>query len=212
MKITPDKETVWLNKNQLAALFDRDVKTVGKHINNVLKEELDNSTVAKFATVQNEGGKEVKRSIEYYNLDMIISVGYRVKSTRGTEFRRWANKILKDYIVQGYATNERRLAALNRVVKIQSNIITGTLELDSEKVLEVVKKYTLGLEMLDSYDHQTISKPKLTTHEIYKLTYDAYYSLDKFLKLSIFNAFSTSSKEAKALLILPLEYCIFNSF
>ena len=212
MKITPDKETVWLNRNQLAALFDRDVKTVGKHINNVLKEELDNSTVAKFATVQNEGGKEVKRSIEYYNLDMIISVGYRVKSTRETEFRRWANKILKDYIVQGYATNERRLAALNRVVKIQSNIITGTLELDSEKVLEVVKKYTLGLEMLDSYDHQTISKPKLTTHEIYKLTYDAYYSLDKFLKLSIFNAFSTSSKEAKALLILPLEYCIFNSF
>lgn len=212
MKITPDKETVWLNRNQLAALFDRDVKTVGKHINNVLKEELDNSTVAKFATVQNEGGKEVKRSIEYYNLDMIISVGYRVKSTRGTEFIRWANKILKDYIVQGYATNERRLAALNRVVKIQSNIITGTLELDSEKVLEVVKKYTLGLEMLDSYDHQTISKPKLTTHEIYKLTYDAYYSLDKFLKLSIFNAFSTSSKEAKALLILPLEYCIFNSF
>lgn len=97
-------------------------------------------------------------------------------------------------------------------MEIQSNIIAGTLELDSEKVLEIVKKYTLGLEMLDSYDHQTISKPKLTTHEIYKLTYDAYYSLDKFLKLSIFNAFSTSSKEAKALLILPLEYCIFNSF
>ena len=98
VKITPDKETVWLNRNQLAALFDRDVKTVGKHINNVLKEELDNSTVAKFATVQNEGGKEVKRSIEYYNIDMIISVGYRVKSTRGTEFRRWANKILKNIL------------------------------------------------------------------------------------------------------------------
>ncbi len=172
VEITPDKETVWLNRNQLATLFDRDVKTIGKHINNALKEELDNSTVAKFATVQNEGGKEVKRSIEYYNLDMIISVGYRVKSIRGTEFRRWANKILKDYIVQGYATNERRLAALNRVVEIQSNIIAGTLDLDSEKVLEVIKKYTLGLEMLDNYDHQTISKPKLTTHEIYKLTYE----------------------------------------
>ena len=120
VEVTPDKETVWLNRNQLAALFERDIKTIGKHINNALKEELDSSTVAKFATVQKEGAREVTRSVEYYNLDMIISVGYRVKSARGVEFRRWANKILKDYIVQGYAVNERRLAALNRVVKIQS--------------------------------------------------------------------------------------------
>ena len=89
---------------------------------------------------------------------MIISVGYRVKSARGVEFRRWANKILKDYIVQGYAVNKRRLAALNRVVEIQSNIIAGVLDLDAEKVLEVVKRYSLALEMLDDYDHQTITK------------------------------------------------------
>ena len=172
VEVTPDKETVWLNRNQLAALFERDIKTIGKHINNALKEELDSSTVAKFATVQKEGAREVKRSVEYYNLDMIISVGYRVKSARGVEFRRWANKILKDYIVHGYAVNERRLAALNRVVEIQSNIIAGVLNLDAEKVLEVVKRYSLALEMLDDYDYQTITKPKISSDEVYKLTYE----------------------------------------
>ena len=169
VEVTPDKETVWLNRNQLAVLFDRDVKTIGKHINNALKEELDSSVVAKFATTASDG-KTYK--VEYYNLDMIISVGYRVKSARGVEFRRWANKILKDYIVQGYAINERRLAALNRVVEIQSNIIAGVLNLDAEKVLEVVKRYSLALEMLDDYDHQTITKPKISSDEVYKLTYE----------------------------------------
>ncbi|MDO5100682.1 MAG: RhuM family protein [Eubacteriales bacterium] len=169
VEVTPDKETVWLNRNQLAALFNRDVKTIGKHINNALKEELDSSVVAKFATTASDG-KTYK--VDYYNLDMIISVGYRVKSARGVEFRRWANKILKDYIVQGYAINERRLAALNRVVEIQSNIIAGVLDLDAEKVLEVVKRYSLALEMLDDYDHQTITKPKISSDEVYKLTYE----------------------------------------
>ena len=169
VEVTPDKETVWLNRNQLAVLFDRDVKTIGKHINNALKEELDSSVVAKFATTASDG-KTYK--VDYYNLDMIISVGYRVKSARGVEFRRWANKILKDYIVQGYAVNERRLAALNRVVEIQSNIIAGVLDLDAENVLEVVKRYSLALEMLDDYDHQTITKPKISSDEVYKLTYE----------------------------------------
>ncbi|EJU21463.1 Fic/DOC domain protein [Peptoanaerobacter stomatis] len=169
VEVTPDKETVWLNRNQLATLFDRDVKTIGKHINNALKEELDFSVVAKFATTASDG-KTYK--VDYYNLDMIISVGYRVKSARGVEFRRWANKILKDYIVQGYIVNERRLAALNRVVEIQSNIIAGVLDLDAEKVLDVVKRYSLALEMLDDYDHQTITKPKISSDEVYKLTYE----------------------------------------
>ena len=90
LSVPVDKGNVWLNRQQMAELFDRDVKTIGKHINNVLKEELDNSTVAKFATVQLEGDREVERTIEHYSLDMIISVGYRVKSKRGIEFRRWA--------------------------------------------------------------------------------------------------------------------------
>ena len=169
VEVTPDKETVWLNRNQLAALFERDIKTIGKHINNALKEELDSSVVAKFATTASDG-KTYK--VEYYNLDMIISVRYRVKSARGVEFRRWTNKILKDYIVQGYAVNERRLAALNRVVEIQSNITAGVLDLDAEKVLDVVKKYSLALEMLDDYDHQTITKPKISSDEVYQLTYE----------------------------------------
>ena len=102
LNVKVNQDTVWLNRNQMADLFGRDVKTIGKHINNALKEELDNSTVANFATVQNEGGRDVERNIEYYNLDMIISVGYRVKSQRGIEFRRWANKVLKDYIIKFY--------------------------------------------------------------------------------------------------------------
>lgn len=104
VEVTPDKETVWLNRKQIATLFDRDVKTIGKHINNALKEELDSSVVAKFATTASDG-KTYK--VDYYNLDMIISVGYRVKSQKGIAFRKWATAILKEYMIQGYAVNEK---------------------------------------------------------------------------------------------------------
>lgn len=106
------KDEIWLNRSQMSLLFDRDVKTIGKYIANTLKEELENSpkpTVAKFATVQKEGNREVERQVEYYNLDVIISVGYRVKSQRGVEFRRWATDVLRRYIVEGRAENEKRL-------------------------------------------------------------------------------------------------------
>ena len=106
------KDEIWLNRSQMSLLFDRDVKTIGKHIANALKEELEDSpkpVVAKFATVQKEGNREVERQVEYYNLDVIISVGYRVKSQRGVEFRRWATDVLRRYIVEGRAENEKRL-------------------------------------------------------------------------------------------------------
>ena len=106
------KDEIWLNRSQMSLLFDRDVKPIGKHIANALKEELENSpkpTVAKFATVQKEGNREVERQVEYYNLDVIISVGYRVKSQRGVEFRRWATDVLRRYIVEGRAENAKRL-------------------------------------------------------------------------------------------------------
>ena len=106
------KDEIWLNRSQMSLLVDRDVKTIGKYIANALKEELENSpkpTVAKFATVQKEGNREVERQVEYYNLDVIISVGYRVKSQRGVEFRRWATDVLRRYIVEGRAENEKRL-------------------------------------------------------------------------------------------------------
>ena len=123
LPVTVEDETVWLNRNQMSELFDRDVKTIGKHINNALKEELsvDNSTVAKFATVQIEGEREVERNIEYYSLDVIISVGYRVKSKRGVEFRRWANSVLKQYILKGYAVNDNRIKQLGEVIRIMKS-------------------------------------------------------------------------------------------
>lgn len=108
LDVRVESETVWLNRNQIAILFDRDVKTIGKHISNAIKEELEGvPTVAKFATVQKEGSRTVTRDIEYYNLDVIISVGYRVKSKRGIKFRQWANKVLKEYLLQGYSVNSR---------------------------------------------------------------------------------------------------------
>ena len=150
-------------------LFDRDVKTIGKHINNALKEELDSSVVAKFATTASDG-KTYK--VDYYNLDMIISVGYRVKSPRGIAFRKWATSILKEYIVQGYAVNAKRLNVLNKVVEIQSNIIADVLELDSREVFDVIKKYTQALELLDDYDHQIVQKPKISNKKAYQLTFN----------------------------------------
>lgn len=120
LSVNTDGETVWLNRAQLAELFDRDIKTIGKHISNSLKEELvgDTATVAKFAIVQTEGDREVTRDIEYYNLDVIISVGYRVKSQRGVEFRKWANSVLKDYIIKGYAVNNKRIEQIGEVIRI----------------------------------------------------------------------------------------------
>ena len=109
IEVRLDDETVWLNRNQIATLFGRDIKTIGKHINNVFSEGelVEGSTVANFATVQNEGGRMVERQVEYYNLDVIISVGYRVKSKQGTQFRIWATRVLKDYLLKGYAINNR---------------------------------------------------------------------------------------------------------
>ena len=116
LDVRVENETVWLNRNQIAVLFDRDVKTIGKHINNALQEELTGlPTVAKFAIVQKEGDRTVTRNVEHYNLDVIISVGYRVKSVRGTQFRQWANKILKDYLLRGYSVNQRLLHMENRI-------------------------------------------------------------------------------------------------
>ena len=111
IEVRVENESVWLNRQQMAILFGRDVKTIGKHIANALKEELkDTPTVANFATVQNEGGRDVRRNVEHYNLDVIISVGYRVKSANGVKFRQWANQVLRDHLLRGYSINQRMLA------------------------------------------------------------------------------------------------------
>ena len=168
LTVPVNQEMVWLSRNQMAELFDRDIKTIGKHINNALKEELDNSTVAKFATVQNEGGREVERLIEYYNLDVIISVGYRVKSKRGVEFRKWANSVLRQYILRGYAVNNNRIAQLGEVIQIMKRTQNS---LDSKQVLSVIERYSTALDLLDAYDHQNMSRPKGNA-ATYVLTYE----------------------------------------
>jgi phosphoribosylaminoimidazolesuccinocarboxamide synthase len=174
VEVAPDKETVWLKVEEMAKLFDRDRSVIQRHIRNIFKEnELEeSSTCAKFAQVQNEGDRSIERTFNYYNLDMIISVGYRVKSPRGIAFRKWATSILKEYIVQGYAVNAKRLNVLNKVVEIQSNIIADVLELDSREVFDVIQKYTQALELLDDYDHQIVQKPKISNEKAYQLTFN----------------------------------------
>ncbi len=160
-------ETVWLNRNQLSELFERDIKTVGKHINNSLKEELSgqNTVVAKFATTASDGKNYM---VEHYNLDVIISVGYRVKSKRGIEFRRWANCVLKEYIIKGYAVNHNRMNQLNEVIRVMKRAENS---LDTKQVLTVVERYSQALELLDAYDHQNMERPK-GNKATYILTYE----------------------------------------
>lgn len=158
LEVNMKDDTVWLNREQLAMLFDRDIKTIGKHINNALNEELDNSVVAKFATTAKDGKKY---SVEYYNLDVITSVGYRVKSSQGVAFRKWANKILKDYMLKGYAINQKRLDYLEKTVKLIdiANRIDERLEgNDAKEILKVIAGYTKALDLLDDYDHKTLKK------------------------------------------------------
>ena len=141
LEVNMKDETVWLNREQIAKLFDRDIKTIGKHINNALKEELDDSVVAKFATTAKDGKNY---QVDYYNLDMIISVGYRVKSKNGIAFRKWANKILKDYMIKGYTINQKRLDYLEKTVKlidIASRMDDRIEDKDARKILKVIGSY-----------------------------------------------------------------------
>ena len=167
LEVNMKDETVWLNANQMAKLFDRDSKTIRKHIDNALKEELDNSTVAKFETVQKEGNRNITRNIEFYNLDMIISVGYRVKSKNGVIFRKWANKVLKDYLLKGYVVNQKRLKYLEKTIKlidIAGRIDTDLKGSEAQEIIKVINNYSNALNLLDDYDHKRITKPNGTTN------------------------------------------------
>ena len=166
LSVSLEHETVWLSSNQMALLFDRDEKTVRKHVNNVFKEnELDKENNTQKMRVDG-----VKQKVPFYSLDVIISVGYRVKSQRGTEFRQWANKVLKQYILNGYVINEKRLLALNKTVEIQSKIIANALEVEESEILRAVNLYTDALLLLDQYDHQALSKPS-GRKSLYRMTY-----------------------------------------
>jgi prophage maintenance system killer protein len=166
LSVNVENENVWLNRNEMATLFDRDIKTIGKHIKNALFEELNgDSVVAKFATTAADG--KVYQT-EHYNLDVIISVGYRVKSKRGVEFRRWANDVLKRYILKGYAVNDTRIRQLGEVLRLVKRVAQDS---DALMMLDAVEKYARALSLLDDYDHQRLKKPEGTAGT-YVLTYD----------------------------------------
>ena len=159
VRLDPEREDVWLSRSQLATLFGRDVKTIGKHVANALQEELagsENRVVAKYATTARDGKTY---QTEHYNLDVIISVGYRVKSVRGVEFRRWATDVLRRYIVAGHAENERRLEQLGQVARIMARIPES---LESRQILDIVQSYTGALDLLDDYDHLSVTQPEGT--------------------------------------------------
>ena len=209
VNVSPDLETVWLNRDQMSDLFDRDIKTIGKHISNIFKEgELDKEVVvAKFATTTKHGaikGKTQTKNVEFYNLDVIISVGYRVKSQRGIAFRKWATSILKHYMIKGYAVNEKRLEILNKTIDIQTKMLASTLELDESEVLNVIEAYQNALSLLDDYDHGSLSKPK-GTDSIYRLTYEECRKLIDKMK---FNSavFGVEKEEGKLNGILAAVY------
>ena len=166
VQISPDQETVWLTQKQMGELFDVKQATLSEHINNILESgELDETSIG--FSDKSTGGRKPK----IYNLDMIISVGYKVNSKRGVVFRKWANSILKDYMLKGYAINEKRLEALNKTIDIQSRMISSLTETPQDEVYEVVRNYTEALTLLDDYDHQSLNRPE-GTDTIYRLSYD----------------------------------------
>ena len=163
LEVNLQDETVWLNTKQIAELFDRDYKTIRKHINNALNEELQNEVVvAKFATTAKDNKNY---QVEYYNLDVILSVGYRIKSSKGVTFRKWANKILKEHLIKGYTVNQERLNYLEKTIKLIN--IAGRIEeklqgTEAQDIIKVINNYSNALTLLDDYDHKTIIKPKGT--------------------------------------------------
>ena len=179
-------EDVWLNIEALAELFSIDRSGIVRHINNIYKDnELnENSTCAKIAHVGNDGKQSY--NTKYYNLDMIISVGYRVKSQNGVIFRKWATSILKDYMMKGYAINEKRIEVLNKTVSIQSRMLASTLGIEEKEVLNVIEAYSNALSLLDDYDHGCISKPK-GKDSIYQLTYEECRTLIDSMKYGGFS-------------------------
>ena len=162
LEVNVKDDTVWLTQDQMSKLFGKAKSTINEHIKNIFKE---NELQENVATVQGKGNRKVKRNVEYYNLDMILSVGYRVKSSKGIMFRRWANSILKDYMLKGYVINQKRLEYLEKTVQLIdiANRIDDQIEADEIKnVLKVIGEYTKALDLLDSYDYRSIKKIKGT--------------------------------------------------
>ena len=191
MPVQVKAETVWLSQAQMAQLFGKDRTVIGRHIRNAISEgEIEPETMcAKIAHLAENAAGSVK--IEIYNLDVIIAVGYRVHSPRGVEFRRWATRVLKEYIVRGYALNRERLKQLGQAVEVMKRVSNS---LDTEQVLDVVKTYSSALDLLDSYDHQTIAKPKAKGRSV-ELTYEECRRFIDGMKFSADSALFGNEKD-----------------
>ena len=190
LEVNVKDETVWLSLEQMSKLFNRDKSVISRHIKNALDEELkDEKVIAKFATTTKHGaieGKTQTHMVDYYNLDMIISIGYRVKSLQGVAFRKWANNVLKDYMLKGYAVNQKRLEYLEKTIKLIdiANRIDERLEgNDAKEILKVIGSYSKALNLLDDYDHRTLKKVKGNIDER-KIKYDDCIDIIKKLKFN----------------------------
>lgn len=172
LRVPVENDTVWLTQAQMTELFNVDRTVITRHINNVFKE----GELQRESNVQKMHIANSDKPVQFYNLEVIISVGYRVKSKRGVEFRQWASKVLKQYIIQGYAINEKRLEALQRTVDIQTKMLACTLDTSEEDVLKAVNLYTYALMLLDQYDHQSLEKPA-GNEPIYRITYEECRSM-----------------------------------
>lgn len=199
IKVRFENETVWLNQYQLEELFQTDRTSISKHISNIYKtKELDeNSTCAKIAQVQIEGKRNIRRNIDSYNLDLIIAVGYRINSKRGTEFRVWANKILKEYLIKGFVINENRLAQqneqlkeLHKTVKILGEVLNKKSLSTDESIglLKIISDYSYALDILDQYDYQTLEIKNTSGKEIYQLSYEEAISQINLVKKTFGNS------------------------
>lgn len=189
LQVQVEDESVWLTQTQMIELFGRDQSVISRHINNVFKEgEVDKESNMHFLHIAN-----ADRPVAIYSLDVIISVGYRVKSQRGVEFRRWANSVLKDYILRGYAVNDKRINQLGKIVQIMKR---AENQLDAQQVLSVVESYSTALDILDDYDHQTLAKPR-GNRATYVLTYDECRSvIDKMTFVSDSNLFGNEKDDS----------------
>ncbi len=199
IEVKLEKDTVWLSLNQMVELFERDKSVISRHIRNIYKEgELERiSTVAKIVTVQKEGGRKIVRNIEYFNLDVIISVGYRIKSKRGTQFRIWANQIIKDYLIKGYTINQQRLEKqveqlneLKETIKILGNTLKykELTNNQSKGLLKIISDYSYALEILDQYDYQTLKIENTSGKVVYQLTYEEAIKQIKLVKKTYGNS------------------------
>ena len=193
-----ENETVWLTQEEISLLFDRNQGVISRHISNIFKEgELNkNTSMQKMHKSQNSSNPNYRPPI-YYNLDVIISVGYRVKSQRGIVFRRWANRVLKDYLIQGFAVNNKRLEQLNKVIDIQTRMLSYSLNIDKEELTKVIDSYTRALDLLDSYDHQTLQKPKGNKSN-YVMTYEEARAIIDSMKFNdISSVFGVEKEQGK---------------